>query len=87
MREEYKVKAASNVISTSIAIAEKVKEDGTDLCVLAIGGQAVNQAVKSLIRAKGILAQAGVNVYFDMGFETIQKDRELSVVVFRVIRI
>ena len=58
-----KISASSDPAKVGGAIASLMKEGNRTVELRAIGAGAVNQAVKSIITARGYLAPAGMNIY------------------------
>jgi len=83
----FKVGSGSNIHKVSEAIYKTYLE-GSKLEIQAIGGGAVNQAVKSIAIAGGKLAVAGKHTAVVLGFRDIQDSREnkaISAINFKLI--
>jgi stage V sporulation protein S len=79
-----KVAPDSNVKKVAGAIAYSVADADT-ATVHAIGAGAVNQAVKSIAIARGMVASKGLDLWCRIGFTTVMHDTEnkdISVMVF-----
>lgn len=79
-----KVAPDSNVKKVAGAIAYAVG-DSDQATVHAIGAGAVNQAVKSIAIARGMVASKGVDLWCRIGFTSVMHDTEnkdISVIVF-----
>lgn len=61
MENIFKVSAKSNSISVAGALAGAIREQGS-VEMQAIGAGAVNQAIKAVAIARGLLAPQGYNV-------------------------
>ena len=71
----FRVSSSSNIHKVSEAIYKSYLE-GKRLEVQAVGGGAVNQAVKSLAVARSKLALAGKDVAVILGFRDIPNNKE-----------
>jgi stage V sporulation protein S len=65
------VKPGSNVHSFATLIASSIREDKR-ITLRAIGAGAVNQAIKSVIKASQTLAGEGENLVVKPGFATVR---------------
>jgi len=80
----FKVSSTSCVVKVCDKLLSTLKE-GTEVVLSAMGRDAVNQAVKAVARCNGISKNDyNINIFVDVEFTTIKKDRELSVLNFRV---
>lgn len=70
----FKVSSSSNIHKVSEAIFKSFLE-GKNIEVQAIGGGAVNQAVKSLVLARSKLSLSGLNIAFIAGFKDVENTR------------
>lgn len=73
----FKVGSTSNIHKVSEAIYKSYLE-GANLEIQAIGGGAVNQAVKSLAVARSKLSLAGKDTAIIIGFRDIPNNREIG---------
>lgn len=83
-----RVKASSNVNSTAAKIAYTIEEDmRRTVEVRAMGAGSVNQAVKAIAVARGILASKAYDLTCKIGFDKVVGDTDdsVSVIVFRLI--
>jgi len=82
-----RVKATSNVNSTAAKICYTVEEDTSRVVeVRAMGAGSVNQAVKAIAVARGMLGSRAYDLNCKIGFDKVQGDTEesVSVLVFRL---
>jgi len=90
----YKVGSDSNEHKVSEAVYRAYLE-GKKLEIQAIGGGAINQAIKGLIGARGKLAVTGKDIAFVMGWRDVANDRKknpgdpdtISAVNFRIVEL
>lgn len=83
-QEEYRVAASSNVNKVAGAIAHAVRDD-KDVSLVAMGAGAVNQSVKALTNARGMVATSGRDLMFTSGFEKADVDGRMKTLIrFRV---
>lgn len=86
----YRVASGSNIHKVSEAIYKAYLE-GTCKEIQAIGGGAVNQAVKALAIARSKLSLAGIDVAFIPGFRDIPDTRKeggtISAINFRIVKL
>lgn len=77
MKEKMELKVAnnSNVASVSGSII-KALEDGKRVEIVSIGAGAVNQAVKSIATAQGIVATKGMYMSTRLGFTQVEIEGE-----------
>lgn len=81
---EFKVSSKSNPSSLAGAIAGGIKETGV-VEIVAIGGGALNQAVKAVAIARGFVAPTGVDLIAIPYFrEVVVHDEERTAMVLRV---
>ena len=73
----FKVGSESNVHKVSEAIYKSYLE-GANLEIQAVGGGAVNQAVKSLAIARSKLALAGKDIAVIIGFRDISNSKKVG---------
>lgn len=73
--EVLKVASKSNPNSVAGALANTIREDGT-VELQAVGAGAINQAIKSLIIARGYVAPAGIDLVCVPAFTEIEIDGE-----------
>lgn len=79
-----RVGAGSNPQSVAAAIAHSIYETRSAK-IRAVGAGAVNQAVKSIIIARGYTAPRGIDLVFIPGFQSIEsRDGTISAVTFDV---
>ena len=78
-----KVSGGSNTKSLAGALV-KYREEGAKVSLLAIGAGAVNQMVKALCIARGMSAQAGIDLWFTCGFqlEKIRGERKTAIKIY-----
>lgn len=82
-----RVKPTSNVNSTASKIAMTVNEmGGTGVQIRAMGAGSVNQAVKAIAVARGMLATQAQDLWCRVGFDKVRGEQgdDVSVVVFRL---
>lgn len=80
-----KVAGKSSVSSVSGSIVKSI-ESGRDVEIRCIGASSINQAVKSLATARGILASQGHDLLVKPGFSTTEINGEpKTMIVFKVI--
>lgn len=72
---ELKVASGSSVASVSGSIIKAV-EDGKRVEITSIGASAVNQSVKSIATAQGILATKGIYISTRLGFAEVDIEGE-----------
>lgn len=72
-----KVAKESNPNSVAGAIVGMVKKHGT-VVMQAIGARAVNQAMKSIIIARGYVATTGINLICIPAFVNIKIENEIT---------
>lgn len=87
----YRVASSSNIHKVSEAVYKAFMEGSCDE-VQAIGGGAVNQAVKAITIARSKLAQAGIDIAFIPGFRDIPDTRRedkgtISAINFKLFRL
>lgn len=72
MKQVFTIRVAnkSNVGSVAGAIV-KALDDKKDVEIITIGAGAVNQTVKAIITAQGILATKGLELVSKFGFATV----------------
>ena len=70
MNDILKVSSKSKASSLAGAIAGTYKEDG-QVEIQAIGAGAVNQAIKGITIARGILAPSGIDLYCVPSFTNV----------------
>ena len=77
---QLKVAGKSNVNSVAGAVARNL-EEGKKVSLVAIGAGAVNQMVKAVAIARGMVAQAGQDLYFTAGFvdEMIGNEKKTAI--------
>ena len=79
-----RVAASSSVQSLASAIAHAVR-DNNSVKLRAVGGGAVNQAVKAIAISRGYVAPRGMDLTCKPGFTTIEsRDGEISAIVFAI---
>ncbi|MBI4278758.1 MAG: stage V sporulation protein S [Armatimonadetes bacterium] len=79
-----KVSARSAPRAVAGAVAHSVRQQGTAQLV-AIGPEAVNQAVKAIVLARGYLATDGIDVVMVPAFTRLQlSNEERTAMVFTV---
>lgn len=83
--EILKIKNDSNPGSVAGAIAELMKTD-RKVEIQAVGAGAVNQAVKSIIIARGYVAPNGLNLICIPAFVDIELDGETRTAIKFIIR-
>lgn len=84
MKEILKVKSSSSVSGVAGAVVKSLENDSS-VTLHAIGAGAVNQAVKAIASAQGILATKGESISTKFGFDTIQiDDKERTLIKFKV---
>lgn len=66
----FKVSSSSNPGSVAGAIANSIKDD-EKVELQVVGAGALNQAIKSIIIAKGYLTQVGKDIYINPSFQTV----------------
>lgn len=69
-----KVSSKSNPNSVAGAIAGMFDEEEHRVEIQAVGAGAVNQAIKSIIIAKGFMAPKGLDVVINPSFKTVEID-------------
>lgn len=80
-----KIAGKSSVPSVAGSIVKSV-EDNRDVELHAIGAGAVNQCVKSIATARGILASKCINCLVSIGFsETEIEYRIVTMMIFKLI--
>lgn len=85
MTNELKVAGKSSVAGVAGSIVKSI-EDRKDVELKAIGASAVNQMVKAVATARGILASKGVDILIKPGFsETIINDEEKTMILFKIV--
>jgi stage V sporulation protein S len=79
-----RVSASSPVQSLASAIAHAVRENNS-VKLRAVGGGAVNQAVKAIAISRGYVAPLGLDLVCVPGFSSIEShDGTISAIVFTV---
>jgi len=79
-----RVSASSSVQSLASAIAHAIYENNS-VKLRAVGGGAVNQAVKAIAISRGYVAPRGLNLVCVPGFSSIEShDGTISAIVFTV---
>lgn len=82
---ELRVAAKSQIEKLGSAIARFVDE-GKEVHLLAMGAGAVNQAVKSFVKARTFTASTGVDLLMKAGFIDVEVDgKKVSAVKFRIV--
>jgi stage V sporulation protein SpoVS len=71
--KELKVSSQNNVHKTGAAIMKNIQE-GKKVILSAIGAEAVNQMVKSVGRARTLVAGMGLDLMCKVGFKIVHKD-------------
>lgn len=71
-----KVASGSSVASVSGSIVKAIIEDDKKVEIISIGAGAVNQAVKSIATAQGILATKGIFISTVLGFTDVDINNE-----------
>jgi stage V sporulation protein S len=77
MRKIFKVSSGSNIHNLAKALHKSYLE-GADLEIQAIGGGAVNQAIKAFILCRGKLALVGKDVALIPGFRDVSDTRDAN---------
>lgn len=84
-RNILKVAGKSNVSSVAGSIVKSI-EDNRDVELHAIGASSVNQTVKAIATASGILATKGISTLARIGFsETTIDDEIRTMMVFKLV--
>ena len=87
MRETniLKVAGKSNVSSVAGSIIKSI-EDKKEVELHAIGASAVNQCVKSIATARGILSSKGIEALVRLGFsETVIDGEVRTMMLFKIV--
>ncbi|MBO8161093.1 MAG: stage V sporulation protein S [Thermosipho sp. (in: Bacteria)] len=80
-----KVAGKSNVSAVAGSIVKSI-EDGRDVELHAIGASAVNQTVKAIATARGILSAKGKEALVRVGFGETEIEGELkTMMIFRIV--
>lgn len=80
-----KVAGKSSVPSVAGSIVKSI-EDGKDVELHCIGASAINQCVKAIATARGILSTKGFEALVRIGFsKTLVNEEEKTMIVFRVV--
>lgn len=80
-----RVAGKSNVPAIAGSIVKSI-EDNKDVELHAIGAGAVNQTVKAIGTARGILASKGLDLYAKIGFgSTDINGEEKTMIIFRLV--
>lgn len=75
-----RVAASSQIDKVGSAIVRFLQE-GADVELVAMGAGAVNQALKSVIKARGFAAPAGMDLLMRPGFRDVEMDGKVKSVV------
>lgn len=80
--QELRVSSKNNVHKTAASIMKHIQE-GKKVIVSAIGPEAINQAVKSIGKARTLVAGMGLDLLNRIGFKIVYKeDKEKTAIVF-----
>lgn len=80
-----KVAGKSSVPAVSGSIVKSI-EDNKDVEIHCIGASAINQCVKAIATARGILSTKGFDALVRIGFgKTNVNDEEKTMMIFRII--
>lgn len=78
-----KVSPSSNVKDVAASIARLIPEGGGNIKIRAIGAGAVNQSVKAIAIASGMLMVRGLDLVCRPSFSTVDSvDGKISAIVF-----
>lgn len=81
-----KVSGKSNVSSVAGSIVKSITEGGNNVELHAIGASSVNQTVKAIASASGILATKAITVCTRIGFsETEINGATKTMMIFKII--
>lgn len=75
MTNNLKVAGKSSVKSVAGSIVKSF-EEGNEVVMYAIGASSVNQSIKAVALARGIMSSKGYDLYVAPGFSTTQIDGE-----------